>query len=555
MSEFVLYDEQQESLDQLLRYSSGCLQNHRLTKVPFQRRVLDLSDLGVGKTAVQIAMMREDHKRLAGTGLSLGTIVMAPKSVLLTTWPDDLKKFAPELTWCVVTWTQKEVLRMPERLETIPFTKVWEREPYDVYLMHFDTSTINWQEILHKKKPYEKRYALAMQMASAMRQRVGRLIIDECTAFAGVDSARSLAMIHEMIPPELKAKGARSRSTETPWFREIFPHLHYIALLSGTAHRKSALSVFSIARVLDRGRSLGLDQYAFEEKYMIYPPERKEVYVPARIGKDGRFIKGGLKDVTKRIDAPGAAERILEALAKRNLILRIEAKGLPAVHEKVIPLVLSDDMRETYNTVKRELTLLDKDGNLQAVFTKQTLLHKLAQIASGAVYNNDSGIRETLFVHTERTDRAVEEIKRLGKVVVFYAWQHQCQQLETALTQAKIGFVSLREESAKRQVRAMAAKFRSEPECQVFLAHPQSCAHGITLIEAAGILWLSLPMSPEHFIQGNRRVCRYGQTRETEIIALVAKNTIDELRWQVLHSDVQSSAEFNAACLKMIDHF
>jgi SNF2 family DNA or RNA helicase len=54
------------------------------------------------------------------------------------------------------------------------------------------------------------------------------------------------------------------------------------------------------------------------------------------------------------------------------------------------------------------------------------------------------------------------------------------------------------------------------------------------LTKATTAIWTGPTYNLEHFLQGNRRIVRISQTQKTEIIVIVAKNTIEELVYNKL---------------------
>ena len=69
---------------------------------------------------------------------------------------------------------------------------------------------------------------------------------------------------------------------------------------------------------------------------------------------------------------------------------------------------------------------------------------------------------------------------------------------------------------------------------RAMLAHPASAAHGLTLTRGTTTIWASPTYNLEHWLQGNRRTYRAGQTQRTETISILAKGTIEELVYQRL---------------------
>jgi len=78
------------------------------------------------------------------------------------------------------------------------------------------------------------------------------------------------------------------------------------------------------------------------------------------------------------------------------------------------------------------------------------------------------------------------------------------------------------------------------------LAHPQSAAHGLTLTKGTTTIWASPTYNLEHFLQGNRRIYRAGQTQKTETIVVLAPNTVEEGVFKKLQEkDVRQGSMLN----------
>lgn len=62
----------------------------------------------------------------------------------------------------------------------------------------------------------------------------------------------------------------------------------------------------------------------------------------------------------------------------------------------------------------------------------------------------------------------------------------------------------------------------------VIFAHPASAGHGLTLTRANAVIWASPTDNAEHWTQFNARIYRAGQTKRTEVIKIIARDTIEE---------------------------
>jgi len=117
--------------------------------------------------------------------------------------------------------------------------------------------------------------------------------------------------------------------------------------------------------------------------------------------------------------------------------------------------------------------------------------------------------------------------------VVFFHWRHQRDLLMEEFTKRGITFAVI-DGSVKEQDRMEAVKDYQNGFYRVMLAHPASAAHGLTLTRGTTTIWASPTYNLEHWLQGNRRTYRAGQTQRTETISILAKGTIEELVYQRL---------------------
>lgn len=176
-------------------------QKQSLDMLAKNKRALDTSDPGTGKTRVQV----EDfaRRRRKGGGCAL---VLATKSLLDTAWRLDFNEFAPDMG--VVT------AYAHNRAEAFAATT-------DVYTTNHDA--VNW---------------LAKQPASFFKK-FDTLIVDEGTAFKHHTSMRSKALA------------------------KIVKYFPYRRILTGTPNSNGILDLWHLLFLLDDGVRLGKSFYAF----------------------------------------------------------------------------------------------------------------------------------------------------------------------------------------------------------------------------------------------------------------------------------------------------
>lgn len=163
--------------------------------------VYDCSDPGTGKTGVAIWDFAARRKKKGKCAL-----VLAPKSLLRSTWFNDFKKFAPHLKVAVATAADRgEVFR----------------QDADVYVTNIDAA--KW----------------LAQQARQFFVKFDTLIIDESSAYKHATSQRSRAMA------------------------KVCKHFKYRRAMTGTPNGRSITDVWHQVYLLDEGKRLGSSFYAF----------------------------------------------------------------------------------------------------------------------------------------------------------------------------------------------------------------------------------------------------------------------------------------------------
>ena len=163
--------------------------------------VFDTSSPGTGKTYVAIKAFERRRKKKTGCAL-----ILAPKSLLRSTWAADFKKFAPALTVVVATADVRE--------STFA-------EKADAYVTNIDA--VKW---------------LAKQPKSFFAK-FDTLIIDESSAYKHATSQRSKAVA------------------------KIAKYFKYKRAMTGTPNGRSITDVWHQVYLLDEGARLGRSFFAF----------------------------------------------------------------------------------------------------------------------------------------------------------------------------------------------------------------------------------------------------------------------------------------------------
>ena len=320
------------------------------------------------------------------------------------------------------------------------------------------------------------------------------LIIDEPTAYKHHSSQRSRAM----------AKIAR-------YFKQRKG-------LTATPNSNTICDVWHQVYILDDGKRLGTSFYSF----------RNTVCEPQQVGKS--------KNAVNWVDKDGAEEAVFGLLS--DIVIRHkfdECVDIPKTHSYIVPYDMSAKQRDVYDKMEAAqlLALMPGPGKPMPTISAvnaAAVATKLLQIASGAVYDNESKYH---VVDTGRYELIMDLVEARVHPLVFFHWQHQKEQLIAEAEKRKLRF-DLLDGSRTDAQREATVKAYQAGTIDVLLAHPRSAAHGLTLTRGTSTIWSSPTYDAELFQQGNKRQARIGQTKKTEIITVLAEDTIEERVYELL---------------------
>jgi SNF2 family DNA or RNA helicase len=284
--------------------------------------------------------------------------------------------------------------------------------------------------------------------------------------------------------------------------RRVRPMMKRVVGLTGTPAPNSLMDLWPEIYLLDQGQRLGKTITGYREQY--FNPGARSGYV-----------------VYEWKEKKEAEQRIYEAISDIAVSMKAEDwLQLPERIDREVPIKLDEKSRELYRKLERDLLLPYKDADVVAQ-TAAVLSNKLLQMASGAVYDEEKGVK---YIHDAKLD-ALEDIIEAanGKpVMVFYNFKHSLSRIQQRFPQAQI----LRK--GKDGVQDI-ADWNSD-KIPLLLLHPKSAGHGLNLQESScqTIVWFDQIWSLEEDQQANARVHRQGQTRRIVVMRLVAEGTMDE---------------------------
>ena len=264
--------------------------------------------------------------------------------------------------------------------------------------------------------------------------------------------------------------------------------------LSGTLLTNSALNLYTPLKFVDGFKS---NYNAFKSHYVIY-------------GGYGGYQVVGYKNLAE-----------LQVLVDTYSIKRKKGDvlDLPEINFKNEYLQMGKAQSKIYAEVL-EQTLADVDKIVASV-NPLSMLMRLRQCTA------TTEIVSTTVNESIKFDRMVEIIEdvvsRGEKLIVFSNWT---QVLDFAKLRLKYDFAVVT--GGVKDKQAQLDKFTNDDSCKVLLATIGAAGTGLTLTVANTLLFLDSPWNYATFTQVSSRIHRIGQTKNCDIISLLATNTIDE---------------------------
>ncbi len=319
------------------------------------------------------------------------------------------------------------------------------------------------------------------QRPDSFFEKFDSLVIDESTAFKHPNSQRSKAI------------------------NKIKKHFKYRCVMTGTPNTNSITDLWNQVYIVDDGERLGGSYWAF----------RSATQVPKQVGKSPKAVKWE--------DRPGVEVTVggmINDITIRHIFE--ECHDIPPNLTYQVPYQMKPRHLALYNTMKDDAVLQLKTGEISAIHAA-SLVTKLLQIASGAVYDAEGDYH---VVDTSRYELIADLVEARKHSIVFFNWVHQRDLLMEEFK--KRGITStLIDGSVSKTRREAAVTDYQAGMYRVLLAHPQSAAHSLTLTRGTSTIWSSPTYNLEHYLQGNRRIYRAGQTQKTETVDVLAEQTIE----------------------------
>jgi SNF2 family DNA or RNA helicase len=332
------------------------------------------ADMGLGKTLASLVVA----DLLLALGEVTKILVIAPKRVAITTWPDEVQK------WPGLRHLELSILLGPKATR-------WEamasRAP--IHVINFDN--LPWLfKTLGKAWDYDM------------------VIVDESSKVKDYGSVRFAGK------PNRKVRNEDGSITKTPghpglkWASERTPRW---VNLTGTPAPNGVMDLWSQVYLLDGGARLGSTITSYRERW---------------------FSKG--YDGFTWTPKPGAADEIAERI--KDICLTIKAKDyldLPPMVETFVRVPLPDSIKEIYRKLAKDFFIRLEGGEVSAA-NAAVLSGKLLQAGNGFLYT-ETGYEVLHDAKIDALEELVEEMD--GKpLLVVYHFQADLARLQARFPQA-----------------------------------------------------------------------------------------------------------------------
>lgn len=293
------------------------------------------------------------------------------------------------------------------------------------------------------------------------------------------------------------------QSQRFKWLRKVRPFVKRMIGLTGTPTSNGLMDLWAEIGILDGGERLGRFIGRYREAY---------------------FKAGSMNPQTgvvfQYVPRPGAEEQIYGKIAD----ITISMKAMDYLHmPDCVPawhyVEMDKKERKLYDMLRKDLIIPLKDADIDAA-NAASLTGKLLQMANGAVYDENSAVRE---IHQRKLEKLEDLIEAANgqSVLVAYWFKHDRQRIVEHLS--SMGYKP-RDIKESKDIRDW-----NGGNIQVALIHPASAGHGLNIQSGGHILiWFGLTWSLELYQQTNARLWRQGQTDVVTIHHIICKDTVDE---------------------------
>lgn len=285
----------------------------------------------------------------------------------------------------------------------------------------------------------------------------------------------------------------------------VRPCIDRIIEASGTPAPQGIIDLWSQIYLLDMGQRLGKTITSYRNNYF--------------------FEKIRINNYPVSWEPrPGAEEQVYALLKDITLSMDQIPNRPPVIYKNTI-VHMTDDELSVYKEMAREMVLSigkDKDGNSIEITAsnRAVLQNKLCQIAGGSLYMEDGKIFTQ--IHTKKLEMCEYIINNTPSPVLIAYWFKS----EASMLLDHLNGQGIQAELFDKTPDMIKRWNKQQIPCM--LIQPVSAGQGINIQDGGHtLIWYSIPMNLEAYIQTNARLDRQGQQHTVLIHHLITDGTVD----------------------------
>lgn len=299
-----------------------------------------------------------------------------------------------------------------------------------------------------------------------------------------------------------KCKNSNTKRVRS--IRKLLPAFKWITGLTGTPASNGYKDLHGQYLVIDQGQRLGTSKTAFSQRFYYKVGPFKEL--PFNDTEDQ--IKQLISDITLEMSAA-------------------DYNPLPDILYNDVEVELSDDLKEKYESMEKEMFIQLDSGSEVEMFNQASLTNRCLQFSNGAMYPVP-GMPLWEPIHELKLEALQDIIEESGDKPIFcaYAYRSDAERIMTHFKDIKP--INLTECKTDAQLNGAMEKWKSG-QCKLMIAHPASCSHGVDGLQKNGniLVWFGLNWSLELYEQFNARIRRQGQGAPVICHRILMKDTLD----------------------------
>lgn len=449
------------------------LWQHQIKAINFAATTPEMAlfyEVGTGKTRTTIEILR---RKFAAHGAVCKTLILCPK-IVCSNWK---KQFA---LYSKVNQKDIIVLKGPAKKRVAQF--IANKDKPKIFVTNFEAMEM------------DELYAEILKWLPEI------LIVDESHRCKNIKSVRAQRIY------------------------DVARLTNYRYILTGTPVLNSAMDLFMQFKILDLGKTFGVNFYTFRGKYF-------EDENASWSGKQGYFPKW--------VPRPETYWELSQKIASKSLsVKKSECLDLPPLVRQQVDVEMSPEQERIYRDMERDYIAyvkgLENENRAVVAQLAVTKSLRMQQILSGFVKtDNGDEIPLEKVPRLAALEELLEDLHKEHKIIVWAVHRQNYKAIIKICEKLDLQYAQIHGEIEDKD--AQLDLWRN-PKTRVLIANQGAGGIGIDLIESDVMIYYSKNFSLEHDLQSEARAHRGGSEIHEKItrIDLCVPGTIDDLINEVL---------------------